>query len=97
MPQADVQRTKDRLQHLGELIYARDGELPVIERGSAEWNAWRAWRVENGLNVSFMNRQERWTVPLRWPPTDLESAIRETVKKSSFAEKLKTQKEHEHA
>lgn len=60
-----------RLYDLGKKIFAVHGELPVIEHGSPEWKAWRAWRVEHGLSVNYMDRQDRWTVITTYPPHDL--------------------------
>ena len=47
------------------------GDLPVIERGTPEWEAWRAWRIEYGLPVALMDSRGRWTVPSEYPPVDL--------------------------
>lgn len=57
-----------KLYLLGKQNFAKNRQLPVIERGSDEWHAWRRWRMENGEPVGFMERQERWTVPAKWPP-----------------------------
>lgn len=59
---------EERLQELGQANYERDGVLPVLDRGTAAWNAWRSWRAQNGLPTDFMDRQERWTAPTVYPP-----------------------------
>lgn len=72
---ANATETEARLANLAEAIFARDKELPVIVAGSDEWKAWRGWRVDHGLSVVLMDKQGRWTVPLQWPPADLEGAL----------------------
>ena len=74
---------EERLQALGKNVFAREGSLPVIERDSDQWTAWRRWRVEHGMSVNFMDTRERWTVPLEWPPSDLEAAEIEHSKTKS--------------
>ena len=56
--------------------------LPVVGRASPEWDAWRQWRKEHGEPVGQMDRQERWTVPLTYPPADLERADQEWQRKA---------------
>ena len=62
-----------RLFQLSKKIHAAEGELPVLDRqdDKSQWLAWRSWRKDNGLSVSFMDKQQRWTVPTKWPPVDL--------------------------
>ncbi|MDA7949714.1 MAG: hypothetical protein MPJ78_19865 [Hyphomicrobiaceae bacterium] len=59
------------LARAAETIYARDKALPVVVRASPEWRAWRQWRKDHGLPTALMERAERFTVPLAWPPADL--------------------------
>ena len=40
----------------------------VAKHGSAQWKAWRAYRVQNGETVKAMDAQESWSVPTEWPP-----------------------------
>lgn len=80
---------QNQLQRIGEAIFRRKKELPVLVHGSAAWSAWRQWRVGHGLTVALMDRQERWTVPLEFPPLDLAQAEAEHVKGSSMASMLK--------
>lgn len=55
------------------------GKLPLVFPGSPEWDAWRAFRVEHRLGVSFMDTcaiyGKPWTVPTRFPPNQEEAAI----------------------
>jgi len=57
--------------------------LPVVGRASPEWDAWRLWRQEYGEPVGQMDRQERWTVPLAYPPSDLDRADQEWQRKAA--------------
>ena len=66
--------TAARLLKIGEAVYARGEDLPVIVQGSPEWAAWRQWRLDHGLPVGLMDRQGRCTVPLKWPPVNLDEA-----------------------
>jgi len=54
---------------------ARSRNLLVIKRDSPEWQSWRLWRLDHGLGVGFMDRQEKWTVPDEFPPDDLDRAL----------------------
>jgi hypothetical protein len=51
-------------------VYEKAESVPVIQKGSNEWIAWRNFRTENGLPVTFMDRCDRWTVPTVWPGHD---------------------------
>lgn len=81
---------QDQLTQLGETIYKRQkpSPLPVLEHGSPAWRAWRQWRLDHDLPVAFMDRQQRWTVPTEWPPSDLDTALTSAAKRSSVASKL---------
>lgn len=67
--------TQEKLQRLGERIYTRDGSLPVLKRGEPAWHEWLDWRKTNGLGVGFMETRERWTVPMEYPPVNLDAAL----------------------
>lgn len=59
----------ERLLEYGKQMAKKNGgSIPVICRGSDEWKAWRQWRKDHKLPVSFMDQRERWTVPTVWPP-----------------------------
>ncbi len=77
------------LMRIAQGVYAREKALPVLERGCPEWCAWRDWRVAHGLPVSLMEASERWTVPLRSPPHDLEAVEAECAQGSCIAALLK--------
>ena len=49
---------------------ASDGVLPVVDRGTPEWESWRNFRKRAGLPVGFMETSERWTVPVVIAPHD---------------------------
>ena len=83
-------QVQETLQRIGNGVFKRKKELPVILRGSNQWSEWRRWRVDNGLPVAFMDRQERWTVPLEYPPLDLGAAETEYAQGSSIAGKFKS-------
>lgn len=68
---------RSKLQLLAEQRYRRDGTLPVLDRDSPAWKAWRDWRQSNGLSVNFMDRQDKWTVPTEYPPVDMNMALQE--------------------
>ena len=67
-----------KLKRLGEQNYKRDKFLPVIDKGSPEWEMWRSWYDRYGLyETGFMETRERWTAPCELPPTDIDVALAE--------------------
>jgi len=38
-----------------------------IYKGSAAWNEWRNWFLQNGSSVDFMDTQDKWLVPTLLP------------------------------
>lgn len=45
-------------------------ELVFVKRGSPQFKAWLAHYRANGQSVSFMEKQDQWTVPTEWPPQE---------------------------
>ena len=41
----------------------------VANKGSAEWQAWREYRVNQGQGTKLMDAQESFVVPTQWPPS----------------------------
>ncbi len=70
---------RKQLDKMIQLTFQTDGTLPVIDKQQdrEEWMAWRRWRVNNDLNVAFMDTRKTWTVPTRIPPIDWDQAIRD--------------------
>jgi hypothetical protein len=64
-----------KLSEIGSRNYKRDGVLPVIERGSPQWQAWIDWRKERGLPNSFWHVCDRYTVPMEYPPHDVDGEL----------------------
>ena len=62
----------DRIHELGKKIYAVEGKLPVLDRDTDAWKAWRGWRIKNELPVGTMDSLWRWTVITLYPPASLE-------------------------
>lgn len=88
-------RDYNRYSEAENLIYdlgvrnSRTGDLPVIESGTAEWRAWRAFRKSNGCNNSHMNTAKRFTVPTAFPPVDM-ADLRSQVSETRQGKKLLT-------
>ena len=66
---------EDKLRAIGKKLEKANGSLPVLNKGSVEWEMWRSWRVRHGLPVSFMDTRRTWTVPVELPPTNLDEAL----------------------
>ena len=73
---------------IGKAVVAVNGNLPAIEPDTPRWRAWREWRVRHGLSVKIMDRREQFTVPLEWPPVDIEAALKEWTDKSQKGGKV---------
>lgn len=61
-----------KLFALADREMAANGRLPVVEKGSKPWAAWREWRVRNNEPVGYWDRANSVTVPVLWPPADLD-------------------------
>lgn len=61
-----------QLFNLADREMSIHGKLPWIARGTAEWSAWRSWRVLHGEPVAYWDKAERVTVPTLFPPDSLE-------------------------
>jgi len=82
----------DRIHQLAKRIHKVEGSLPVIDRVAQreQWAAWRQWRVENRQPVSFMDRQNRFTVLTAWPPGDFEELEAQYAGKGKSVRRLAT-------
>lgn len=73
------ERDRQRFSDVSNLLYelalknSRTGDrLPMLQRETPEWRAWRTWRIEHKEPVNWMDRSEEFTVPCTWPPHSLE-------------------------
>lgn len=72
---SNLEGVSKRLHDLGKAVFAVEKKLPVLEKNSDPWRAWKQWRKDHGLPVGFMKRQDRWTVPAIWPPASEEAFL----------------------
>jgi len=79
------------VHELCRLVAAKDseGRVPVVERGSAEWQAWLRWREDMGLPTTYWRSREWNTVPTLLPPADITLAIAKAKRAGSVAAKLR--------
>ena len=74
-----AKREREKISALAKQIYAgleRKGQkLPVIERGTPEWDAWRKYRADRGIPNSYFDSADRYTVPTQWPPDDIDGML----------------------
>ena len=68
-----MQTIREKISALAERKARQNrGRLPVIDRGSPEWDAWRAYRSKYGAPNGFFDSREKWTVPTEMPPQDID-------------------------
>jgi len=89
---------EDRMHVLAKKIYARDKKLPVIERGSPAWHAWREWRKRNKLEWRGWGvSSDRVTVLCEYPPREFDSFEEQTVYSGDITAKVRGAKNAESA
>jgi len=88
-------RDREKFRDVDNLLYdlgvrnSREGDLPVIHHGTAEWDAWKKFRKENGCNNRYMDSAKRFTVPTRFPPIDLDD-LKSKISEIRKGAKLRT-------
>lgn len=65
----------EKLIALAERNHKLEHGLPVVKKGSDEWNQWRAFYKIHNISTSFMDARSEWTVPSVYPPSDIDTAL----------------------
>lgn len=58
------------------LCYQIGEPLPVVKKGTPAFAAWEKWRLDNDLSADMMNKLGKATVPVEYPPDDIDTLLR---------------------